>query len=281
MINSVTAKTSYSLHAAIKLTQGGTQITSMVTNLPPASQDQVEDLVRWYADTMVERLWALPHVMAEHTDLILDAKKDAANTYKTAFAVGIAERTNRFMSVLTNADLYSVNAMDLEGAQAQVKKLAKMDRLPKYERLEGLILIRQAWDEYDVTMYMADRYKRLSKFLYFLFLVLGLTMVILSSCNIKLLLAKESNYAVQILGLATSVLVSVISYLNPSQRWRHLRSCACKIRSEIWKYRTRIGNFSHIGDMYHSTEEAFFLFLSEWREELISGSDLLTTGVCI
>ena len=60
--------------------------------------------------------------------------------------------------MLNNADVYSVNATDLEGAHAQVKKLAKMDRLPKYERLEGLILIRQVTYIYGRHRYMSTIY---------------------------------------------------------------------------------------------------------------------------
>jgi hypothetical protein len=60
----VTAKAAYSLYTAIKLTQGGNVISSFSTDLPPASTTQVEELVRWYADTMVEKMWAMPHVFA-------------------------------------------------------------------------------------------------------------------------------------------------------------------------------------------------------------------------
>ncbi len=62
-------------------------------------------------------------------------------------AVGISERTEAFRNAFNDPDLHNVNVLDIEASQSMIKKLAKMDRLPKYEKLEGLLLLRQAWDE--------------------------------------------------------------------------------------------------------------------------------------
>lgn len=41
-----------------------------------------------------------------------------------------------------------------------------LDRVPRSNPLSGLILLRQAWNEHDVVVYLSRYYKRLSKTLY-------------------------------------------------------------------------------------------------------------------
>ncbi len=87
----------------------------------------------------------------------------------------------------------------------------------------------------------------MGKILFLLFLVLGLTMVTIANSNVASLIVKESKFALQILGLATSVLVSVYVcvfvcvciyvyvYIHVCiyisiymQFWDWLRLCSCR-----------------------------------------------------
>ena len=42
-----------------------------------------------------------------------------------------------------------------------------MDRLPRSDTLEGLRLLRDAWDEVDIKMHLAGRYKVRAKVFYY------------------------------------------------------------------------------------------------------------------
>jgi len=72
-----------------------------------------------------------------------------------------------------------MNVTELQpGMLNKVRDLARSDdRIPKREGLEGLLLLRQAWCEYDIAMYLADRYKVVSKTFYILVLVLEILII--------------------------------------------------------------------------------------------------------
>merc|ERR1712226_1294766 len=38
------------------------------------------------------------------------------------------------------------------------------------------------------------------------------------------------------LSLASGMVIFILNYYNPMQRWRQLRGCACAMESTIWKY---------------------------------------------
>ena len=76
---------------------------------------------------------------------------------------------------------------------------------------------------YDICMLNSEYYKRLAKSSYLCLLGLGISVTVLSTFKFT-----WSRFAVIALSLATSILVSMLSYSNPPLRWRHLRSCACR-----------------------------------------------------
>ena len=47
-----------------------------------------------------------------------------------------------------------------------VGELVKLDRLPNETSLQGLLLLRSAWSEYDTTMMLAGRYKWQAKLIF-------------------------------------------------------------------------------------------------------------------
>ena len=57
----------------------------------------------------------------------------------------------------------------------------RLDRLPKENALEGLQLLREAWCEADVAMYLADWYKKVSKTIFLLQLLTVWAMVACAS----------------------------------------------------------------------------------------------------
>ena len=91
--------------------------------------------------------------------------------------------------------------------------------------------------------------------------------------------------------LVNTFLMGIVAYVNPAERWRHLRAHAMEIASIIWKYRTRTDIFSSSGgknsppdvkDDSESTEEltpdkALHKSLTSWRTRLVNSSDLSLT----
>ncbi len=77
-------------------------------------------------------------------------------------------------------------------------------------------------------MLNAAFYKDTAKFSYVMLLVLGIAVTSLSGSSFRNFEMSWASYTVVALSLLTSLLVSMLSYSNPSLRWRHLRSYACR-----------------------------------------------------
>ena len=152
------------------------------------------------------------------------------------------------------------------GAEHFIRELVKIDHLPKAESLEGLMLIRDAWDEYDITMSKANEYKIMSLSLYATLLALGVATV---TCSV--LKGDEAKMLVFLLAVSSSLVLSIVGLFKPGARWRQLRSCAVILESMIWKYRARAGPF-RTGHLDSKHPEAVFAEeLRLWREELVAG----------
>ena len=83
-------------------------------------------------------------------------------------AMSVATRT-----LLASPNFYHINLTNHSTAKRLVEQLVKLDRLPQENPLEGLLLLRSAWRDYDVAMLLAERYKRVCKVSFCLQLFLG------------------------------------------------------------------------------------------------------------
>ena len=66
-------------------------------------------------------------------------------------------------TLLSSPYFYAVNLCNPDDASRLVSKLVRLDRLPQYNSLQGLLLLQSAWCKYDVCMYLAQRYKLVCK----------------------------------------------------------------------------------------------------------------------
>eukprot|EP00966_Prymnesium_polylepis_P130423 3016486-Prymnesium_polylepis.1 len=192
-----------------------------------------------------------------------------------------------FQALLSSPNFYHLQ-LGTPDAGRLVGQLVRLDRLPKENPLEGLLLLRNAWREYDVAMLLADRYKLVSKSLFFLQLLLSWTIVFGSTVSI--FLEKEHDAveaanalvdAVFAVSVAVSLLISIEAVLHAKSRWRQLRSGAGSLESIIWSYRTRVGNFE-LDESRRETnwpEIALCSVINEWRDELVAGANLATTDL--
>lgn len=162
--------------------------------------------------------------------------------------------------LLSSENIYHLNLEDIEGGARLVNKLVRLDRLPKTNPLEGLELLRSAWQDYDVAMMFAGRYKCWCKFLFVLQLLLGWAVVGVAAIAAFLetneatklfgwtidesdTVALQLKYALFGVSLTMTLLLSLGAVSSSKHKWRHLRHGACVLQSAIWCYRARVGMF--------------------------------------
>ena len=308
-----------SQHDQFKAQSGGVAALPLHAAIVQArddSTDSVRDGV-WCAkasgkQTSDAAAWLTNRIFADAWGMLDDYKEREARgeTIHTLYAPSMYAQTAYATTLLAAPNFYHVNLHDMEGAQRLVRDLVKLDRLPDQNPLEGLLLLRSAWDGYDVAMLMSARYKRWCKALFAAQLVLQFLVVAGSvvSRNIRELAADAPSLAnvtaaaayyatdnyrsreeaaellVHIvfgLSVGTSLIVSIDGILNPKARWRQLRSGAGSIRSSIWLYRTRVAPFDMDESQRDSRapELALMTRVNEWTGDLVSGAGLKTSSL--
>jgi len=204
--------------------------------------------------------------------------------------------------IITHENLHATNVCDGAAAAELVRLIVHRDRAPKCDAYEGLLLLREAWDEYDVTMCLAAKYKLRSKVLYVIVLLLGISIVLCTvlrsearvqtaclegnfseagGCDAIWLAGQEEVFQWLVFGLTltSGVALTITSLLNPSMRWRQLRGSAGILQSITWLYRARVGEFATSVVNRLSSQQSFASSLQRWRDELVAGSDLQTTSM--
>eukprot|EP00966_Prymnesium_polylepis_P316804 7320346-Prymnesium_polylepis.2 len=88
-----------------------------------------------------------------------EEREARGETYAQHFKGRIATQIAHTRRLLSSPNVYHLNFADMESAQRLVNQLVRLDRLPKENTLEGLLLLQSAWREFDVSMLLADRYK--------------------------------------------------------------------------------------------------------------------------
>ena len=52
---------------------------------------------------------------------------------------------------------------------------------------------------------------------------------------------QNTDFLVLLLTIASTIIVTFITYVNPQTKWQQLRGAAQALRAEMWKFRTRSG----------------------------------------
>jgi hypothetical protein len=82
--------------------------------------------------------------------------------------------------LLGSQQLYSGNLHNVSAMKQQISKIAKVDRLPTGNTQELMMLLRQAWNSVDVFESSANWYKHATKTSYFLLLLVGALVTIIT-----------------------------------------------------------------------------------------------------
>ena len=250
-----------------------------------ANTRQINETVDFVVDRYFRDAW----------ELLDTGQKEAGVDYATLFQKQMFALRTSGRVLLTSENMYHVNLVDIEGSAKLVNKLVRLDRLPKENPCEGLLLLRSAWNDYDVSMTLADRYKCWCKLLFVVQLVLGWFVVTISTASTFVL--TNSSYLEDImpepqtvsmylvkglfyLSLVLSMIVSLDSLLDYKSKWRELRRGAGALESAIWTYRTRVGTFEmeeNPGNGAGRPEREFMNMMQTFRDELHSGANLDTS----
>ena len=266
------------LYAAIEHAQEG-KSTAFKGTLAPATVEQIHDLCVWIARRFASDAWTvLPDTIKK------DAASQGEGTYDEYYKRRIAAFSTQARMILSDSNFHRLNIWDTDGAPKLVGELVKLDRLPKETTLQGLLLLRSAWSEHDIAVYLAGNFKFRSKIIFLFQLALAWSMVVVGILRSDSTLSSDSRQVMAhvLFGLATSItmVTSLDAFFNSKTRWRQLRSCACALESMIWCYRARIGRFQQSGDSSGTRPESEFCeALNGWRMELVSAADLQSTDL--
>ena len=189
-----------------------------------------------------------------------------------------------FRVLLSSPNVYHLNLSEMIRAQKIVNELVRLDRLPTENPVEGLLLLRSAWRDYDVAMHLGSRYKRTFKLSFALQLLLGYGAITCATVS-EYLRAREGDpthvdmliEVVFAISISLSVIQTFDSLLNAKSRWRQLRASATALESLIWCYRTRVGAFEleeTLREGRRRPEAALMDALKHFREELIGAANL-------
>jgi hypothetical protein len=249
--------------------------------LAPATVQQVNETSQWLANKFFSDAF---HILPE--SMKQQAVDEGHHSYATRYKANISALSVHIRTIISNRNFHHLNLHDVEGAGKLVGELVKLDRLPNETSLQGLLLIKDAWCEYDVTMMMASKYKFRSKLVFVIQLFLAWAMIVVATARSDCLTFRLTDSDRRILshvlfGFATIITLtsSLDSILNAKTRWRQLRSCACSLESIIWFYRARIGRFQQSISENTRPELELCDAINTWRLDLVSSADLQTSDL--
>ena len=272
------------IHLAIAHASSDDDTTSVVETsgvLRRATTTQINQTVDLIVDRYFRDAW----------ELLDDQLKEKGINYTTTYKEQILALKIYGKVLLSSENTYHLNLSDVDGAKKLIHKLVRLDRLPKENPLEGLVLLRTAWCDYDVAMELAGKYKCWCKLLFALHLLLAWFVVGISTSSTSLetfgLSSVVSEHlAVEIVfgvSLALSVIISLDSLMDSKSKWRQLRRGAGALQSVIWSYRSRVGPFSmkdrrRNGTTAGGPEKALMKALNSFHEDLSASANLGTSN---
>lgn len=159
--------------------------------------------------------------------------------------LGDAKKWALAYDIFRSTKVTSCSIFDIDSANAilQSDLVGSVDRLPKRNSLEQLVLLRNAWTLANMFEDYAIYYKRLSRASYGALSVLGVLMIVIVTVGNtlpNLLKPDPFRYLVLAVSLALNFIAALSTLSNPMQKWLKLRDGSEKLKSEIWKFRTRI-----------------------------------------
>ena len=185
--------------------------------------------------------------------------------------------------VLGSEHTYAGSLAEPERLKLIVESVAEIDRLPKCNTIQGMHILRTAWNKVDMYAHVAQRCKIMSKVCYALLLMLSLasTSLVMASAYMprQTVSAKGLNQYVLVLTLLTTVNIAFITYVKPEEKWKQLRAASEALIGEMWKFRTRSGHYQqNPGDPPNQTSELFKEFVDDIATNVMKSATVANTA---
>ena len=185
-------------------------------------------------------------------------------------------------TLFQSPNFYSGHVEDIKNLEALLDGIVQKDRLPVKESLEGLMVLRSAWDVVDKGNANLTVYKYMSKLMYIFMLASGIVTVCLTVLEVLIddhITVIDENMTpsgslIFYLSVATTFVTAFNAYINPSGRWRQIRETTCGLESAIWQYRTRTGPFKMNAQEPERPTGALKDAVSAAVEALVTSSDI-------
>jgi hypothetical protein len=210
----------------------------------------VTEIVKWVIDDQF-RSYYYAGSPDQDSEKSLTAGKENSDAYREYYKSSISQVWIYAHILFSSPHFYSAHVKDKYILRDLLYSIVGKARLPSKENMEGLMVLRSAWDMIDIGHFNLHVYKYLSKFIYLFILVSGIATVCLNvfTDNINSSApAVDSSMTltgslVFYLSIVTTFVTAFNAYFNPSGRWRQIRDSVCNLESAIWQYRTRCGLF--------------------------------------
>jgi len=184
--------------------------------------------------------------------------------------------------ILKSSNVFSCGSHEYSELRKELEELASADHLPQNNTLQALILLRYAWTLSDLFDAQSSQSKLMSKLAYFMLLFLSTAVVAVTATPGMEATGEVRKYLVLGLGLASGGLAAWTSFANPVKRWHKLRACSQMLQTEIWKFRTRIGDYDLTDIDRVSRIEAVQRAETRFRERIEDiQQTLLDTGIVV
>lgn len=175
-------------------------------------------------------------------------RNNGIESYKQRFALQMVDARATYNGLLSNELLYTEHASQLTELDFLVNRvLMKKEHLPDKNSLDGLLMLRAAWDIVDIALDQLKFFKRMAKFCFAFLLLLGVLIVVITvqTADIdKILLLsipatgtelKGAQFLTFLLSLVSSFMAAVQAFYNPVRRWQQVRDAAESMQSESSK----------------------------------------------
>ncbi len=184
--------------------------------------------------------------------------------------------TSVLKKLLESPSFYSVNIMNF--VQRDLVYDIVRGTTPPETLLPCLRLLRGAWIEVCYTDFAALRYKRISKVMFTMQLLISFYVTIFSVVmetwkNEHPILTSALQDGAFISSLLLSAVVAFDTILAPRSKWRHLRVACVSLESLIWRFRMRAGEFEEDLTTHESQEDRLRKAIDKWRRQFMMGSN--------
>eukprot|EP00747_Dinoflagellata_sp_TGD_P116408 gnl/TRDRNA2_/TRDRNA2_172372_c2_seq2.p1 gnl/TRDRNA2_/TRDRNA2_172372_c2~~gnl/TRDRNA2_/TRDRNA2_172372_c2_seq2.p1 ORF type:complete len:605 (-),score=110.03 gnl/TRDRNA2_/TRDRNA2_172372_c2_seq2:105-1919(-) len=196
--------------------------------------------------------------------------------------------------IMKSRHVHTCNLFDIQNCKKKLISIAQIDRLPKENTLCGLILLRRAWTLIDLFTFYGLRYKKYTKISYFILVLIGIVTVVVTALNgifPDMFTSEELKYIILGTSLSGGLVTGWTAIIDPNRKWMQLRGGALKLESEMWKFRTRTGDYrgssSSMGSLGRTeaerdSERAFQEVILSVEDKVMQSSGLnLTTFYAI